>query len=61
MTRNERAQKSGDDARNRSHGKNQNSKSTTKQSKAILKIKRARRSEHTIKASFKDSEGNEIK
>ena len=61
MTRNERAQKSGDNARNRSHGKSQNSKLTKKQLKAIYKIKRALRSEHTIKASFKDSKGNEIK
>ena len=32
-----------------------------RQLKAIHKIKRAHQSEQTIKASFKDSEGNEIK
>ena len=60
MTKNERTQKSGDSTKNRGNGKSQNSKST-RQSKAILKIKRARRREHTIKASFKDNEGNEVK
>ena len=61
MTRNERTQRNGDGARNRNNGRNQNQKSTTSQSKAILKIKRAKRNEHTIKASFRDSEGNDIK
>jgi hypothetical protein len=61
MTRNERAQKPGDDGKSRGQGKGQNSKSTTRQSRAILKIKRAHRSEHTVKASFKDSEGNDVK
>jgi len=56
----ERMQKSGDSAKNRGHGKGQNLRSR-RQSKAILKIKSACRSEHTIKASFKDNEGNEVK
>ena len=58
--RSERAQKTGDGAKNRGNGKSQNLKST-RRSKAILKIKRARRSEHTIKATFKDTEGNDVK
>jgi hypothetical protein len=33
----------------------------TRQAKAILKIKHAQRSEHAIKASFKDIEGNDAK
>ena len=60
MTRNEQAQKSGDDARNQSNGKGQNSKST-RQPKAVLKIRHAHRSEHTLKASFKDNKGNGVK
>ena len=63
MTKNEqnkRTQKSGAAAKNRSNGKGQNLKST-RQSKAILKIKSACRNKHTIKASFKDNEGNDVK
>ena len=41
-------------------GKSQNSKSM-RQSKAILKIKHACQRKHTIKASFKDNEGNNVK
>jgi hypothetical protein len=60
MTKNEQSQKSNDGAKNRSGGRNHSSKLTS-QSKALLKIKRAKRNEHKIKASFKDSEGNDIK
>ena len=61
MMRNEQTQRNSDGARNRNNGRNQNQKSTMSQSKAILKNKRVKRNEHTIKASFRDSEGNVIK
>ena len=61
MTKNDQAQKSGGYAKNKNQGRNQGQRSSARQSKAILKIKHAHRSEHTIKASFKDSEGNDVK
>jgi hypothetical protein len=61
MTKNNRVQKSGEGSMNRNHGKNQNDKSTRSQLKAFLKIKHASQNKHAIKASFKDSKGNDIK
>jgi len=61
MTKNDRAQKSSNDAKSKGHGRNQNFKSTTNQSKATLKIKRTNRNKHIIEASFKNSEGNDVK
>ena len=61
MTKNEQAQKANEGTKSRNGGRNHSSKSTMSQSKALLKIKRAKQNEHKIKASFKDSEGNDIK
>jgi hypothetical protein len=61
MTKSNIAQKSSNGAKNRNHGRNQVQKLMTSQSKAILKIKCAHQSEHVIEASFKNSEGNDIK
>lgn len=47
-------------ANGRSNGRNQSNRSTP-QTKAILKIKRAKRNEHQVKATFEDSAGNEVK
>ena len=61
MTKNDRAQKNGDDAKSKGHGRSQNFKSATSQSKATLKIKRTNRNKHMIEASFKNCEGNDVK
>jgi hypothetical protein len=60
MMKNDQAQKSGNGFKNRDNGRNPVQKSTTRQSMAILEIKHAHQSEHTIKASFKDNKGSDI-
>lgn len=57
----DQAQKSGDGAKSRNHRKNQSQKLMTSQTKAILKIEHANQNKHMIKASFRDSKGNDIK
>ncbi|KAL3787430.1 hypothetical protein HJC23_001827 [Cyclotella cryptica] len=61
MTKSEQAQKANDGAKSKSNGKNHSSKSTMCQLNALLKNKRAKQNKHKIKASFKDSKGNDIK
>ncbi len=62
MTKNNRANKNWNNERRSNGGKNQarNSQPTT-HTKAILKLKQAKRKDQQVKASFKNAEGVEVK
>ena len=62
MTKEEQAEKSGNDRRSNGMKPRSNSSGApSAQSKAILKIKQAKENDRYIKANFVDSEGNEVK
>ena len=46
---------------NRNGSKQQNQRPSQPQTKAIMRMKRSKKNEHTIKATFTDSAGNEVK